>query len=107
MATLVLTDLQKAALGVAFLDAMGNPAAVEGPPVWASSDETLVTVTAAEDGLSAVATTVGPLGSCQVSVVADADLGAGVENITGTLDVTVVADKATSVAISTGTPEPR
>lgn len=107
MATLILTDLQKVALSVAFVDAMGNPAVVDGAPVWASSDETLVTLAPAADGLSAEATTVGPLGTCQVSVVADADLGSGIESISGLLEITVIADKAVSVNIASGTPEPK
>ena len=107
MATLVLTDAQKVALSVTFLDAAGNPASVDGAPVWGSSDPTIVLVEAATDGLSAVATAVGPLGSAQVNVTADADLGAGVESITGLLDVNVVGDKAVTVAIAAGTPEPK
>jgi len=107
MATLVLTDMQKVPLSVSFLDGAGNPAPVDGSPVWGSSDPTVVDVVPAPDGLSAVATAVGPLGTAQVNVTADADLGSGIETITGLLDVNVVADKAVSVAISAGTPEPK
>jgi alkylation response protein AidB-like acyl-CoA dehydrogenase len=104
--TLILTDEQKVALAVAFTDRMGNPASVEGSPVWASSDP-CVEVTAAADGLSAVATTTGPLGTAQVSVSADADLGEGVKSIVGTLDIEVVAAEAANVGISAGAPEPK
>lgn len=104
--TLILTDMQKVPLSVEFLDAAGNPALVDGTPAWSSSDP-CVTLEAAADGLSAVATASGALGTAQVSVTADADMGAGVEPITGLLDIQVIADKAATVGISAGTPEPK
>jgi len=106
MATLVLTDVQKCALGAAFVDAKENPASVEGVPVWAVSDASILTVAAAADGVSAVITAIGPLGPSQVSVTADADLGEGVVPVVGVLDVIVAASQAVSAAISAGAPEP-
>jgi len=99
-----LTDSQQVALTVAFADKAGNPAPVDGAPVWTSSDETVVTVTAAADGLSAVATAVGKLGTAQVSVAADADLGAGNTTITGVIDITVLAGAAVAAVVSAGAP---
>lgn len=104
---MVLTDVQKVTLSVQPLDGAGNPAPVDGAPVWASSDETLVTLAVAADGLSAVATAVGPLGHVQVSCSADAQIGDGVTTITGTLEIDVVASQATTLAISAGAPEPK
>lgn len=110
-----LTDVQSVQLSIQPIDAKNNPAPVEsGSVVWASSDPTIVTVgpdpTDPTNELKQVATAVGPLtapgASVQVSVTADADLGAGVTTITGTLDFTVVASQAVSVAIQTGTPTP-
>jgi hypothetical protein len=100
-----LTDLQKVPLTISPVDAVGNPALVEGIPVWTSSNEAVLTVIPAEDGLSAVATTVGPLGVAQVTVTADADLGEGVTMIAGTEDFTVLASQAVSMGITTGVPE--
>ena len=104
---LLLTDMQKVALSVTFTDAAGNPAVVDGAPVWASSDSSVLTVDSSVDGLSAVATAVGPLGQAQVSVTADADLGVGLTAIAGTLDVTVVASEAVSAGLTAGVPEPK
>lgn len=104
---LVLTDLQKAKLSVKFVDAMGNDAPVEGLPNWSTSDASLVTVAPAADGLSADVVTVGPLGTAQVSVQADADLGEGVVPIAGVLDVQVIGSMAVAATISAGVPEPR
>lgn len=99
-----LTDTQQVALSVAFADKAGNAATVDGAPVWSSSDETVLTVVAAEDGLSAVATATGKLGTAQVSVSADADLGAGTTTLTGVLDVTVLVSAAVSAVVSAGAP---
>jgi hypothetical protein len=76
---------------------------VDGVPVWASSDETVVTVAPAADGMSAVASGVAP-GTGRVVVTADADLGAGVTNITGILDFTITGGAAATIEIVAGTP---
>lgn len=99
-----LTDSQQVALAAAFADKAGNPASVDGAPVWTSSDETVLTVAAATDGLTAVATATGKLGTAQVSVAADADLGEGTATITGVLDVTVLAGSAVAAVVSAGAP---
>jgi hypothetical protein len=101
----VMTDSQKVALSITVVDAKGNPANVDGAPTWTSSDASVVTVAAAEDGLSAVATAVGPLGTAQVNVQADADLGEGSEAIAGVLDVQIVGGKAVSLTIGAGVAE--
>ena len=105
MPSLQLTDNQNCHLGpVVITDKKGNPAAVQGAPVWASSDDTKLTVTASADGMEADISAVGPLGDVQVVVTADSDLGDGVTNITGTLDVTIVASQAVAIAVSAGAP---
>jgi len=104
MALLILTDEQKCSVSVAFKTDKGNPAPVDGVPVWASSNEATVVVTPAADGLSAELTTPGGLGVAQISVKADADLGAGTTEITGLLDVEVKPAGATIVEIVPGTP---
>lgn len=101
---LQLTDIQKCDLTVSPVDAKGNAAPVEGAPAWTVSDPTILGITAAADGLSASIVALGPLGTCQVNVSADADLGEGVTTIAGTLDVEVVSSQATALNIGTGTP---
>jgi len=100
----ILTDEQQVTLSVGFKTAAGNPAKVDGLPIWASSDESIVSLVVAADGLSAVAVS-GALGSAQISVQADADLGEGVRTITSTLDIEVHAAEAVSVLVVVGTPE--
>jgi hypothetical protein len=100
-----LTDIQKVSLSIQPIDAKGNPAVVDGIPVWQVSDTALLSLVVAEDGLSAELLAVGPLGTGQVTVAADALIGEGVVPITGILDVTVIASQAASLAISAGVPE--
>lgn len=102
---LLLTVTQKCSLFLDPRDAKGNPAALDGVPDWSSSDPSVVEVLPAVDGLSAVARAVGPVGSAQVNVTADARIGPDVVAISGTLDVTVQAGEAVTLGIGTGTPE--
>lgn len=103
---ITLTDLQKVKLTIEkILDAMGQPAQIEGKPVWASSNMEVVTVEPAEDGMSAYAITVGPIGGAQVTVSADADLGEGVSMITQIEEITVLPSQAVSFGIAAGVPE--
>jgi hypothetical protein len=102
---LLLTVTQKASLTLDPRDAKGNPAVLDGVPVWTSSDAAVVEVTPAEDGLSAVVRAVGPVGAAQVNVTADARLGEEVVNLSGVLDVQVQAGEAVSLGIATGAPE--
>lgn len=53
---------------VSFLDAKGAAATPDGIPAWSSSDDTIASVVAAEDGLSAVVT-VGTVGAAAIEVV--------------------------------------
>lgn len=102
---LVLRDNQKSALAIQVLSAKGNPAPVDGTPVWSVSDAALLTLVTAADGMTAVVNAVGPLGTGQVSVNVDADLGEGVVTVVGILDVQVIGGAAAVVQISSGPAE--
>lgn len=87
-----------------------RPARVDGVPVWASSDETVLKVTPADDGMSALIETVAPGGPARVTVTGDADLGEGVLTLTGvTEDINVAqgpAGQATTFTLGlTATPK--
>jgi hypothetical protein len=104
LTTMILTDTQQVVLHIAAVDKRGNSARLDGAPVWVSSDPTLLTITAEADGMSATGVAVGPLGKLTVSVTADADLGEGVRELTGVLDVEVVGAEAGSFAITADKP---
>lgn len=101
-----MTPDQKVALSVAPTDSFGNPAKVE-TVAWSSSNEEVLTLVVAEDGMSVEAVTTGVTGVAQVVVKADADLGEGVKELVGTLDVEVVPGEAVNLNLVAGTPGPR
>lgn len=100
-----LTDEQKATATIRPKTAAGNPATIDGTPAWSVSNPDVLDLVVSEDGMTATITAKGPLGTSQVSVTADADLGDGVRALTGTDDVEVVAAEAATIGIEFGTPE--
>jgi len=102
--TMDMRDDQKVTLSISIVDKKGKPAVVDGVPAWAGSDDTVVTVVANPDGMTAVASGVAP-GPGRVTVTADADLGAGVTAVTGVLDFNITAGAAATITITPGTPE--
>jgi len=86
-------------LKVSYVDAAGNPALVDGPVAWTSSDVNVATV-AAESDTTALVKTVGPVGQVQISATADVDLGAGVKNLVTPMDLTVAAGEAVAGTIA-------
>ena len=93
---------------VSYVYAAGNPATVDGPVSWASSDDDLLTVDVdSQDSTICRVTPVGALGQAQVTATVDAALGQGVRNLITTCDITVVAGKAVAGSITPlGEPEP-
>jgi len=88
MATLT-TDQFYPSVALSAADSAGVAAPLFGVPVWASSDETVLTVTVAADGMSASVQTVAP-GLARISVTAEGDPTPGVDVLTGVSeDVTV------------------
>src|SRR5215831_4388650 len=84
-------------LSVEWHAADGSTAKVDGPTDWVSSDPTIVQVeVAAGNPQIANIYAPGPIGKVSVQATADADLGEGVQKVTATIDVTVIAGMATS-----------
>lgn len=102
---LILTTTQKSTLTLDPRDAKGNPAKLDGIPVWSTANPAVGALDVAPDGLSATFVA-GEVGATQVSVVADADLDEGeVRELTGVLDVEVKAAEAISLGVGAGAPE--
>jgi hypothetical protein len=95
------TDQNFPNVTLSITDSRGRPARVDGVPVWASSDETVLVATPAADGMSAVVDTVA-VGTARITISADADLGNGVQPITGVSeDVNVTQGPSTVAATMT------
>jgi hypothetical protein len=85
---------------VSYVDAGGNPAAVDGAVSWDSSAAAVATVVVDDtDSTQCAVQAVGTLGQAQVTATADVDLGEGVQALITTLDVSVVAGEAVAGSI--------
>jgi len=101
---LILTATQNAPVAATATDSKGNPAPVENPK-WESSDPAIVLLIAdARDPMKTTVSAVGPLGASLITFTADADLGAGIVPVIGTMDVVVNPGQATVVEIQAGAP---
>jgi hypothetical protein len=86
---------------VAYVDAGGNPATIDGDVSWSSSDDTIAAVTVdSSDTTKALVRSGTKLGQAQVTATADADLGDGMREILTPMDVAVVAGEAVAGTIS-------
>jgi len=86
---------------VAYVDAYGNPARVDGDVTWASSDDTIASVTTdPANTFNAMVAAQTKTGQAQITATADADLGDGVRNLITLMDVTVVAGEAVAGTIT-------
>ena len=104
---LALPDDHKVTVSIQPVDAKGHPATIDGLAVWTSSNKDIADIAnVSPDSLSAEVIPGTLLGTCQINVQADADLGSGITNITGVLDVQVVGGQAVGFTIQTGTPVP-
>ena len=94
---LVITDSQQFKVEIQPVDKAGNPGTLAGVPVWLASDPTILTLVPAADGMSAVVSATGKLGTAQVNVTGEGDSTPGVNTITGTVTVQVIGGKAVSL----------
>jgi len=98
-----LTDSQEVIITTGFTDKRGNPASAPAGDTfsWAVDNTQLLAVAPSADGLSAVVSAVGPLGSGTVSMkLADAS---GAVLASGSLDVTIIGGAPVNVVLTPGT----
>jgi hypothetical protein len=96
-----LPNDKQVTLKVEFLDAKGNHAVVDSDPIWSSSDTNVAVVTVSPGNPYLANLSGGPaIGTAQVIVKADADLGEGVREVMCTLDVEIVGGEAVVGTIS-------
>lgn len=107
MPTVELTVLQKmTGLTISSpVDRKGNPAPIDGPPAWSSSDESVATVVASGDGMFADIIATGVPGVAVVTVSGDADLGEGTTTIETPINVSVVSEQAVGFGLTLGAVE--
>lgn len=98
-----MTATQQCTLTATPEDAKGKPAPVDGVPEWQLSNPAICSITPDATGLTALVKATA-IGTTTVTVIADADLTAGVSHIQGTFDVNVTAAMATQIFITASTP---
>lgn len=103
-----ITNEEEAEVTVTFTTKAGAPAKVDGAPIWTSSDETIATVIAAADGMSAVIRSVdGADGEAELDLTADVNLGEGIEELAINTTVIVRGAKAGVATFSEPTVRPK
>lgn len=103
MEKVTLTNEQKVNVILEPQTAKGKPITVDGPPKW-SVVQGDATLEIADDGLSADIISPDVPGVSQILITADADLGAGSQEISTTLEVEIVGARAESLGLKVGTP---
>jgi hypothetical protein len=99
-------------LGIAYTDAKGNPAQVDGAIRWESSNPEIATCepTPPIHGPEGSLVMIVPgeeIGNCQITAKADADLGDGTRELVTMVDITVVGGEAVAGVITpAGEPVP-
>lgn len=101
---ITITNEQKVEVALAPLTAAGNPATLDGAPVWAVVEGGDATLEVAADGLSAFLVSGAADVTSQVTVTADADLGEGIVTLTDTIDLVVVAAPANALGLVVAAP---
>lgn len=97
-----MNSVQQFNVTIKIVNKKGQPASVDGTPEWLSDNTDVLALTPSPDGMSCDVVAVGIPGTAKVQVSADADLGAGVESLVGTLDVSVIAAPATAITLTPG-----
>lgn len=101
---LVITDTQAFTVDVTALSSKDNVTRVDGPIVFTTSDPSILGVTVVDED-TARFFAVGPVGTAQGQAKADADLGAGIVEIVGLLDVEIVAGPAVKLVLTPSAPQ--
>jgi hypothetical protein len=96
-----ITDIQHVAVTLAEKDAAGNvvPFDFPTPPVWTTSDDTIVTISTNADGSNADISTTGKLGDVTITVNGTTADG---RPIVGRGDITVTTSAPTTIELVFG-----
>lgn len=101
---ITITNEEKVLVTLAPTTAAGNPATLDGAPVWTVTEGD-ATIEVAEDGLSCTLVSGEANVNSKVEVTADADLGDGVVALTDVIDLAVVSAEASALGLVAGDPE--
>lgn len=100
---ITITNEEKVQVTLSPTTAAGNPATLDGAPVWTVTEGD-ATVEVSADGMSAFLVSGAPDTNSKITITADADLGEGVVSLEDTVDLAVVLASASVLGIVVGTP---
>lgn len=101
---ITLTNEQQVTVTINPKTPKGKPVTLDGAPTWAVTAGSC-TIAPSADGLSCLIVSGDDAGDSEITVSADADLGAGVVTVSDALRVTVVGAQAESLGLIVGKPE--
>jgi hypothetical protein len=101
----ILRAGKRAPVSFVIRDKFGNDATIDGVPAWASSNPPALAVEPAADGRSAVVRALGPIGTAQITVTVDADLGDGIRELVGVALIDSISGEANVMALTIGPEE--
>ena len=100
---IIRVDQNSMVASLVFKDAKGNAANPAAPPQWSVTQEGIVNMSVAEDGMSASFSPVA-VGDVTVNVIAEGDATPGVDTVQLSGDISVVAAEIATGELSFGTP---
>ncbi len=100
---ITITNEEKVQVTLSPTTAAGNPATLDGAPVWTVTEGD-ATVEVSTDGMSAFLVSGAPDTNSKITITADADLGEGVVSLEDTVDLAVVLASASVLGMVVGTP---
>lgn len=98
--SIVARNDQEVTFSPVFEDEYGNKVSLDAKPTWSLSNADVASLKVSEDGLSAVVTPTGLVGTVQLNVLIDADPGQGVEPLVGVADITIVGGKVKTIRLT-------
>jgi hypothetical protein len=101
---LTMTSSQETTCTIKAVDKKGNPARIDGVPEWLTDNSEVLVIEPSGDGLTCKVSAVGMVGVANVQVTADADTGAGVRPVIGTLEVSITAGPAERIDVEAAEP---
>lgn len=111
MLDIEITNEQKIKVTLNPVTESGNPAELDGKPEWSvlsgGNEDPSKNLQVSEDGLSAYLISNDTPGDIEFLIKADADRGAGFEEISDVIRVHVSGAKAKSLGLVKGEPEPK
>jgi hypothetical protein len=99
-----LTNTQQVNVEIRAKNRRGGPAGLQSPE-WSTDNSDVLRLEPHADGQSCRIVAAGPIGTANVTMQADADLGDGVQPVVGTLSFDITPGTATVIDLVPGPPE--